>query len=54
MALTLIVWLCTLPLVALAVVPFFGLTVAAAVAAVLFFVAMAICWGICGWRIAKS
>jgi len=24
------------------------------VALVLFFVAMAVCWGICGWRIARD
>jgi hypothetical protein len=42
------------PLVGLFIVPFFGLTVAAMVVIALFFVAMAICWGICGWKIFKS
>lgn len=51
MALTIVLWLCSLPLVALLVVPFFGLKVAAVVAVVLFFVAMIICWGICGWKV---
>ena len=41
------------PLVALAVIPLFGLEAAAIVAVVLFFVAVAICWGICGWRFAQ-
>jgi uncharacterized membrane protein (DUF4010 family) len=51
MALTLMLWLCCLPLIALFVIPFFGLKVAAVVAVVLFLVMMAICWGICGWKV---
>ena len=56
MALAFILWLCSLPLVALTVIPFFGLKTAGAVAAalVLFFVAMAICWGACGWKAFKG
>ena len=51
MALALVVWLCSLPLVALVVIPLFGLKVAGIVALALFFVAMALCWGICGWKV---
>ncbi len=51
MALALVVWLCSLPLVALVVIPLFGLKVAGAVALALFFVALAVCWGICGWKV---
>ena len=54
MALALVVWLCSLPLVALVVIPLFGLKVAGVVALALFFVAMAICWGICGWKVFKG
>jgi len=54
MALAVIIWMCTLPLVGLLVVPFFGLKVAAIVAVALFIAAMAICWGICSWKIFKS
>ncbi len=54
MALTIVLWLCSLPLVALLVVPFFGLKAAAVAAVMLFFLAMAICWGICGWKVAKG
>lgn len=54
MALALVLWLCSLPLVAILVVPFFGLKVAAIVAVVLFFIAMAVCWGVCGWKIYKN
>ena len=53
MALALFLWLFSLPLVAFIVMPLFGRTVAAIVALALFFMAMAICWGICTWKIAK-
>ena len=51
MALALVVWLCSLPLVALVVIPLFGLKMAGIVALALFFFAMALCWGICGWKV---
>ncbi len=54
MALALTLWLCSLPLIALVVIPLFGLRVAAIVALVAFFVAMTICWGICGWKLAQK
>ena len=54
MALALVLWLCTLPLVGLLIVPFFGLKVGAIVAVALFIAAMVICWGICGWKTFKS
>lgn len=54
MALALVLWLCTLPLVGLFIVPFFGLKVAAIAAVALFVVAAAICWGICGWKFFHS
>jgi hypothetical protein len=50
MALTLLVWLCGLPLVVLTVAPLFGLTMAAVAALVLFLVALAVCWSICSWK----
>ena len=50
MALALVLWLCSLPLVALVVIPIFGLTVAGIVALALFFVDLVVCWGICGWK----
>ena len=54
MALAIIIWMCTLPLVGLLVVPFFGLKVGLISAVALFIVAMVICWGICSWKIFKS
>jgi hypothetical protein len=53
MALALMLWLCSLPMVALLVIPFFGLKVTAVVALILFLVMMAVCWGICGWKVFK-
>src|SRR5574341_1235260 len=54
MALALFLWLCSLPLVAFIVMPLFGWPVAAIVALALFFVAMAICWGVCTWKNVKA
>ena len=54
MALALVLWLCTLPLVGLLIVPFFGLKVGAIVAVALFIAAMVVCWGICGWKTFKA
>lgn len=49
MVLALTVWLCTLPLVGLFVLPFFGLRVAGLIALGLLFVALIACWLICAW-----
>lgn len=54
MALTIVIWLCTLPLVGLLVVPFFGLKIGLVVAVALFIGAMIICWGICGWKLFRE
>lgn len=54
MALALAVWLCVLPLIGLFVAPFFGLQVAAVTAAALLVAAIAICWGICSWKLFES
>jgi len=54
MALAFILWLCTLPLVVPLVIPFFGLKTAGVTALVSFFVAMAMCWGACGWKAFKG
>lgn len=54
MALAFIIWMCTLPLVGLLVVPFFGLKVGLIFAGALFIAAMVICWGVCSWKIFKS
>jgi hypothetical protein len=54
MALAITIWMCTLPLVGLLVVPFFGLMVGLVAAAALFIAAMVICWGICGWKVFRE
>jgi hypothetical protein len=54
MALAIVIWMCTLPLVGLLVVPFFGLKVGLIVAVALFIAAMIICWGICGWKLFRN
>ena len=54
MALTIVIWLCTLPLVGLLVIPFFGPYVGFAAAIALFSIAVGMCWGICGWKIFRD
>jgi len=51
MALALVLWLCALPLVGLIVVPVFGFRATGVVALFLLLASLAVCWGICGWRI---
>jgi uncharacterized membrane protein (DUF4010 family) len=48
------VWLCSLPLIVLVVLPLFSLQVAVVAALVLFFVMLAVCWGICTWKTVKG
>lgn len=50
MALAIVIWMCTLPLVGLLVFPFFGLKVSLFAAAGLLAIILVICWGICGWK----
>jgi len=49
LALAVVMWLCSLPLVAILVIPLFGLKVAAGVAVGLLVLALMVCWGICWW-----
>ncbi len=51
---TIVIWLCTLPLVGLFVLPFFGTKGALLAAGMLFMIALLLCWGICSWRIYKD
>lgn len=53
MMLTIMVWVCTLPLVGFFVAPFFGGKAALISAGVLFILALLLCWGICGWKVLK-
>jgi len=54
MALALIIWLCSLPLFALIVVPLFGARVALVAAILLLILVMIVCWGICGWKFVRA
>lgn len=54
MALSLIVWLCSLVLVGLIVLPLFGAPVAWAAALALLVLSLALCWGICTYHVAKG
>ena len=54
MALTIIVWLCSLPLIVLIVLPLFGLEAAAVAALALLIIALVMCWSICAWKVFKG
>jgi hypothetical protein len=51
MLLALALWLCSLPLALFIVAPLLGLQAAGIAALVLFFAALAICWGMCSWKV---
>jgi len=51
MALAIVIWMCTLPLVGLLIVPFLGLKAGLVAAAALLITVMIICWGICNWKL---
>ncbi len=51
MALATAVWVCSLPLVAIVLIPIVGLKMTGAVALALLFLALAVCWGFCGWKV---
>lgn len=54
MALTLVVWLCSLVLVALIVLPLFGAQIAWVTAGALLVASLALCWGICTYQFGKG
>jgi hypothetical protein len=54
MALTLVVWLCSLVLVGLIILPLFGAKVAWMAALVLLVLSLALCWGICAYHTGKE
>ena len=49
MALSLMLWLCSLPLLAL-LIPLLGLRVVGLATLLWLLVVATVCWGICGWR----
>jgi len=54
LALAIVIWLCTLPLIGLLVFPLFGLKITLLVAAGLLIFILVACWGICSWKIFHS
>lgn len=49
----LLLWLCTLPLIGLLVLPWFGTRVALLAAVALLLAAVAACYGICAWKVVR-
>jgi hypothetical protein len=54
LALTLVVWLCSLLLVGLVVLPLFGSKVALVTGLGLLVALLAICWGVCGYHVVNN
>ena len=54
MLFTMLLWVCTVPIIGLVVVPWLGVKTAVIVALVLLPVFLAVCWGICGWYLIKK
>lgn len=54
MAVALFVWVCTLPLIALLILPRYGLGFASLAAAIVLFIFMIVCWGMCGRELVKG
>jgi hypothetical protein len=54
MALSLVLWVCSLPLIGLVIPPLFGWARAAYLALGLLVVLLIVCWGICVWRAAQK
>jgi hypothetical protein len=50
---SLLLWLCSLPLIGLLVLPWLGSRVALAVAALLLVASVTACYGICTWQVAE-
>jgi hypothetical protein len=53
MILTIGVWLCSLPVIALLVLPGSDYRAAGLLALVLLAAFLAVCWGSCGWRMGR-
>lgn len=53
MLITVVVWMCLLPLAGLVVVPVWGWTGGLIAAAALFVIALLVCWGLCGGKALK-
>ena len=54
LALAIVLWLCSLLLVGLVILPLFGWAVAVYTAVGFLVLFLFICWGICGWQVVKE
>lgn len=50
MAVALIIWLCSLPLIGILIIPLLGWQAGLVAALVLLLLSMIVCWGICSWK----
>jgi hypothetical protein len=54
MALAIALWMCSLPLMGLFLLPFVGWKISLFAAAALLLGDLIICWGVCSWKIFRS
>jgi hypothetical protein len=54
LALAIVLWLCSLLLVGLVILPLFGWVVAVYTAVGFLALFLFLCWGICGWQVIKE
>jgi hypothetical protein len=54
MALALVVWLCSLPLIGFLIIPVWGLKTAGLLALLVLVAIMVVCWGFCGWKVFRK
>ena len=54
MILALVIWMCSLPPAVFIVAPLFGPKAAGIVVLLLFFAMLAICWGVCSWKVIQD
>jgi hypothetical protein len=51
MLLSIVIWLCALPFIALIVAPVWGIKMAGLFSLVVLVTILAVCWSFCGWKV---
>jgi hypothetical protein len=54
MLLSIVIWLCTLPFIALIVAPAWGVKMAGLFSLGVLVTILAVCWSLCGWKVLKK
>jgi hypothetical protein len=54
MLLSIVIWLCTLPFIALIIAPVWGIKMALLFSLIVLVTILAVCWSLCGWKVIKK